>query len=975
MADRTRRHSNSKRLPRNRGMSLDDDLCHQETNAFSRKSQNVPSRPQFRSNLESEMYAKVDSDYSNEGISSADDISDDECEQESDGGRIGSHRHRLVEQRRRSLLHSQSSHRRNQISSGLHEEDAVGMSAKEQELLVTIQEVQRQLSMIQVQTEKSQDEMVPSLKDSRRRLIMVSNRLPISFTRDEVTGEWTFTMSSGGLVTALNGIRDEVPFIWIGWLGEEVAQEDQEQVREKLANEFNCVPVFLPKELAARYYNDFSNDILWPIFHYVPLPMFRPGSEKKFDFRPWEAYKLANKRFAQAVHQVYREGDFVWVHDYHLMMLPSLLRKRHPKATIAWFLHTPFPASDVYRMLPVGQPILRGLLGADLLGFHTYDYARHFLSACSRIDGPCSTPKGIELQDHFTAVGVYPIGIDPDHFQKLVDAEMTQQRIKELCSRFAGKKIIIGVDRMDYIKGIPHRMLSMERFLTMYPKYRENVVLIQVAVPSRTSVLEYQNLAANVNEMVGRINGRFSTIEHSPVHYIHRSVRPHELVALYNVADVCLVTSLRDGMNLVSHEYVMCQVRECSARREGPGVLVLSEFAGSAQSLSGAIRVNPWNTNDIATALDYALNLLPKDREYRHMNLLRYVKTHSASFWGKSFLTDLEYKVTRPISGTKLSKLPFEDIVKSYAQTSNRLILLNVDNILMGGGTPQRTTMTPPKPAGKRVLEALCADPQNTVFVFSAHVQSVLTSWVRDPRVGIVAESGYYCRFPKSGEWHTLPEEVDLSWKKVVRPIMQYFTERTPGSRIEIKDSSMIWHYGETDSIFGPMQARDMLLNLEDVLCNLPLEVLPGPNRVIVRLQGIQKIKVLEEVMKRCTHESTGGHHPLDFLLCIGDADDETLFTFFRKYHDTIANQGAATPHTEKQSEGSMDTDRSDDSSTRTVQRLQSIDTNVFSNQAGIYTCHVGTVKKSSAMFYFEGSNDVISLLRGLASGCQIASS
>lgn len=945
MADQTRRHSNSIRLSRNRGMSLDDDLCHQETATFFGKSRNLSSRSQLKSNLVSEMYAKANSDYSNEEISSSGDESDDA----SDGGRRGSHRQRLIEQRRRSLLHSQSSYRRNQTVLGVYEEeDGMEMSAKEQELMVNIQEVQRQLSMIQVQTEKSQDEMLPSLKDSRRRLIMVSNRLPISFTRDEVTGEWTFTMSSGGLVTALNGIRDEVPFIWIGWLGEEVAQEDQDQVREKLAKEFNCLPVFLSKELAARYYDDFSNDILWPIFHYVPLPMFRPGSEKKFDFRPWDAYKLANKRFAQAVHQVYREGDFVWVHDYHLMMLPSLLRKRHPKATIAWFLHTPFPASDVYRMLPVGQPILRGLLGADLLGFHTYDYARHFLSACSRIVGAYTTPKGIEWQDHFTAVGVYPIGIDPDHFQKLLDAETTQQRIQELCTRFAGKKIIVGVDRMDYIKGIPHRMLSMERFLTMYPKYRENVVLIQVAVPSRTSVVEYQNLAANVNEMVGRINGRFGTIEHSPVHYIHRSVRPHELVALYNVADVCLVTSLRDGMNLVSHEYVMCQVRECSERRVGPGVLVLSEFAGSAQSLSGAIRVNPWNTNDIATALDYALNLMPKDREYRHMNLLRYVKTHSASFWGKSFLTDLEYMTTRPTSGTKLTKLPFEEIIHCYTQSSNRLILLNVDNILMGEGSQQRTAITPPKPVGKRVLETLCADPRNTVLVFSAHARSVLISWLRDPRVGIVAESGYYFRFPKSDEWQTLTGEVDLSWKKVVRPIMQYFTERTPGSRIEIKDSSMIWHYGETDSIFGPMQARDMLLNLEDVLCNLPLEVLPGSNRVIVRLQGIQKTAILEELMRRSTQESDRNHRPLDFLLCIGDADDDTLFAYFRKYHDSITNQDAAGPQTVKQTETSMVTSRDNDSSTRIMRPLQTNDTNVFSSQAAIYTCHVGSVKKSS---------------------------
>ncbi|KAI9920843.1 hypothetical protein PsorP6_002634 [Peronosclerospora sorghi] len=530
------------------------------------------------------------------------------------------------------------------------DEDMMEMNAREQELLVNIQELQRQLSMVQIQTDKPQEEIVPPMLDARHRLIMVSNRLPISFHRNENTGEWSFSMSSGGLVTALNGIRDQVPFIWIGWLGEEIPHDEQSKVREKLAREFNCVPVFLSKEIAARYYNGFSNDILWPIFHYVPLPLFRPGSEKKFDFRQWDAYKLANKRFAQAVNQVYREGDFVWVHDYHLMMLPKLLRSRHPLCKVGWFLHTPFPSAEMYRMLPVGKEILEGLLGADLLGFHTYDYARHFIAACARLPGASTSPKGVELGNHFSGIGVFPIGIDPEHFENILNSDPTQKRIQELTTKFAGRKIIIGVDRMDYIKGIPHKLLAMERFLSLYPERRKDVVLIQIGVPSRTGVEEYQHLAASVNEMVGRINGRFGTLTHSPVHYIHQSVTPSELVALYNLADVCLVTSIRDGMNLVSHEYVMCQSQSCEPHRDGPGVLILSEFAGSAQSLSGAIRVNPWNTTDMANALRYALELPLMEREYRQTNLHRYVKTHTASFWGRSFLSDLEDAVSRSAS-------------------------------------------------------------------------------------------------------------------------------------------------------------------------------------------------------------------------------------------------------------------------------------------------------------------------------------
>ncbi|TMW60904.1 hypothetical protein Poli38472_000946 [Pythium oligandrum] len=831
------------------------------------------------------------------------------------------------------------------------EDDIINMNAREQELLANIQELQRQLSMVQIQTEKPQEEIVPPMVDSRqRRLIMVSNRLPISFQRNETTGEWSFKMSSGGLVTALNGIRDQVPFIWIGWLGEEIAQEDQNKVREKLAKEFNCVPVFLSKEIASRYYNDFSNDILWPIFHYVPLPLFRAGDEKKFDFRLWDAYKLANKRFAQAVNQVYRDGDYVWIHDYHLMTLPSLLRKRHPKCKIGWFLHTPFPSAEMFRQLPVGKQILEGLLGADLLGFHTYDYARHFLSACSRIQGATTSPKGIEREDHFSSVGVFPIGIDPEHFENVMMKDETQTRIKDLIAKFEGYKIIIGVDRMDYIKGIPHRLLAMERFLSMYPERRENVVMIQIGVPSRTGVVEYQNLISSVNELVGRINGQYGTLTHSPVHYINRSVTPSELVALYNVADVCLVTSLRDGMNLVSHEYVMCQTRSCEPHREGPGVLVLSEFAGSAQSLSGAIRVNPWNTADMAAALEYSLNLPLMEREYRQTNLHRYVKTHSASFWGKSFLSDLEFAVSRPSSSRKLVTLPSMDVMNAYSRSKKRMIVLDYEGTLLEEAH-QRSTIAPPKAFVKRLIETLAADKKNTVLLVSGHERSVIGSWLNDRRVGVVAESGYFYRLPHTDEWEMMTGDHDPSWKKVVRPIMQYFTERTPGSFIETKESSLTWHYGETDQIFGPMQARDMQVNLEDVLCSLPLEIIQGTNRVEVRLQGITKTVIIEEILKLMEQSPTspvvGGGSPtrpsasqaIDFVFCAGNGlEDDDVFSFFNECQER-AQKPSKTPT---------------GAST------------ALSSKANVFTCHIGA-NKTEAMYYMERPSDLVRVLRSLA--------
>ncbi|KAG1713046.1 hypothetical protein DVH05_000776 [Phytophthora capsici] len=837
---------------------------------------------------------------------------------------------------------------------------------------------------VQIQTDKPQEEIVPPMMDARHRLIMVSNRLPVSSQRNEATGERTFSMSSGGLVTALNGIRDQVPFIWIGWLGEEIPHDEQSAVREKLTKEFNCIPVFLSKEIAARYYNDFSNDILWPIFHYVPLPLFRPGSEKKFDFRQWDAYKLANKRFAQAVNQVYREGDFVWVHDYHLMMLPSLLRARHPHCKIGWFLHTPFPTAEMYRMLPVGKEILEGLLGADLLGFHTYDYARHFIAACGRVPGASTSPKGVEIGDHFSAIGVFPIGIDPEHFEDILNSEATQKRVQELATKFAGCKVIIGVDRMDYIKGIPHKLLAMERFLSLYPERRKDVVLIQIGVPSRTGVQEYQHLAASVNEMVGRINGRFGTLTHSPVHYIHRSVPPSELVALYNVADVCLVTSIRDGMNLVSHEYVMCQSQSCEPHREGPGVLILSEFAGSAQSLSGAIRVNPWNTTDMANALGYAMDLPLMEREYRQTNLYRYVKTHTASFWGRSFLADLEDAVSQPRAVVKkLVRLPTVEVLGAYARSNHRLLVLDYEGTLFDdltntGPSQQRGNVAPPKPFVKRLIEALANDPKNTVVLVSAHDRNVIRSWLTDHRVGVVAESGYFYRLPNDEEWQVMTEDTDPSWKKVVRPIMQYFTERTPGSRIDSKESSLTWHYGETDPIFGPMQARDMQVNLEDVLCNLPLEVVQGTNRVEVRLQGVTKTLLLDEILKQFQPESEPNspvsrgarlsprqsrrqHLPppqLDFVFYAGNGvEDDELFLYFKEHLELARKEEGPS----QQPSGGNDVLLPPSLSISTGDA-----TSALSKRANVFTCHIGG-NKTEAMFHLERPSDLARMLRALA--------
>ncbi|TNY17195.1 hypothetical protein DMC30DRAFT_370105 [Rhodotorula diobovata] len=516
------------------------------------------------------------------------------------------------------------------------------------------------------------------LSNQGGQLIVVANRLPVSVTADpKAEGGYRFSVSSGGLASALSGCKKKMDFVWIGWPGFDVPEIDREFITKKLSEDFSCIPVYISDEVAERYYNGFSNSILWPFFHYHP-------GEIQFDETDWLAYRQANLLFAEAVQKEVKSGDIVWVQDYHLCLVPVYLRdllgrdaasmgengqrdvnamfegltvstegakgvrKQGPTGVngthganfvgdvqIGFFLHTPFPSSEVFRTLPVRREILLGILNCDLIGFHTYDYARHFLSSCSRLLGVKCTPNKIELVGRHATVGTFPIGIEPGQFLEALQQEQVQQRVATLRRRFEDVKLIVGVDRLDYIKGVPQKLHAMEVFLEEHPEWIGKVVLVQVAVPSRQDVEEYQNLRAMVNELVGRINGRFGTVDWMPIHFMHRSVPFSELTALYTVSDACLITSTRDGMNLVAYEYIACQ-------QQSHGVLILSEFAGAAHSLNGSLIVNPWNTAETGEAIHQALTMAPDEREEAHRKLFRYVSQYTASHWGTEFVAELQ---------------------------------------------------------------------------------------------------------------------------------------------------------------------------------------------------------------------------------------------------------------------------------------------------------------------------------------------
>ncbi|EDO17851.1 hypothetical protein Kpol_1043p41 [Vanderwaltozyma polyspora DSM 70294] len=465
-------------------------------------------------------------------------------------------------------------------------------------------------------------------------IIVVSNRLPVTINKNKQTGEYDYTMSSGGLVTALQGLKKASTFQWYGWPGLEIPDDEKEKVKKDLLEKFNAVPIFMSDEIADLHYNGFSNSILWPLFHYHP-------GEINFDENAWLAYNEANMTFANEIAKNMKSNDLIWVHDYHLMLLPEMLRNHINKnkntlqnIKLGWFLHTPFPSSEIYRILPVRQEILKGVLSCDLLGFHTYDYARHFLSSVQRVLNVNTLPNGVEYQGRFVNVSAFPIGIDVDTFTDGLKQSSVIKRIQELKETFKGCKIIVGVDRLDYIKGVPQKLHAIEVFLNEHPEWIGKVVLVQVAVPSRGDVEEYQYLRSTVNELVGRINGQFGTVEFVPIHFMHKSIPFNELISLYAVSDICLVSSTRDGMNLVSYEYIACQ-------EEKKGQLILSEFTGAAQSLNGAIIVNPWNTDELSDALNEALTLPEEKKEANWEKLYKYISKYTSAFWGETFVHEL----------------------------------------------------------------------------------------------------------------------------------------------------------------------------------------------------------------------------------------------------------------------------------------------------------------------------------------------
>jgi trehalose 6-phosphate synthase/phosphatase len=683
------------------------------------------------------------------------------------------------------------------------------------------------------------------------RLLVVSNRLPVTVRARD--GSAAVERSAGGLATGLSGPHERMGGLWIGWPGpdEGLSEGARAEVAQRLAEE-RLVPVPLSAEEVARYYEGYSNEVLWPLFHYAVARLPQ-------DVRDFEVYERVNERFAAAVIERYQPGDLVWIHDYQLMLVPELVRERIPDARIGFFLHIPFPSSEIFRILPQRERILEGLLGSDLVGFHAAAFVRHFASSALRLLGTPTEVDRLHWRGRSVRLGVFPMGVDAAAFSQMAETPEVLTAVR--AHRDVGSRLLVGIDRLDYTKGIPRRLAALEALLRHRSDLRGRVRLVQVAVPSRENVGAYRELRDEVEAMVGRLAGEFATSSWSPVHYLYRSLSQEEVVSLYRAADAVLVTPLRDGMNLVAKEFV-------ASRPDGDGVLVLSEFAGAAAELSEALLVNPYDVERTAAVLERALEL-PEDERRARMAVLRHrVMTYDVHWWARSLISRLEQAGAAPERGPSLSPAPAVRDAIARARSAEHLgLLLDYDGTLVPfAATPD---LAAPDQELVALLRRLAARPGAEVDVVSGRKRDTIDRWLGGLPIALHAEHGLWSRAP-GGAWHAA-DVGPVSWREPVREILRGFADRTPGSLVEEKTAGFAWHYRAADPEFGSAQAKELIFHLSTALANVPVEILPGDKVVEVRPHGVHKGLAVRDVLSRAP--------PDKLLFAMGDdRTDEDLF-------------------------------------------------------------------------------------------------
>lgn len=690
----------------------------------------------------------------------------------------------------------------------------------------------------------------------KKRLIIVSNRLPV--TVDEENG---VQQASGGLITAINSYLEKQSLdmysgvFWAGVPG--CAEEVWSNAAEKITNSsFTYIPVFPSQADYDGYYNGHSNSVIWPLFHYFP-------SYANYNANSYEAYLKINEFFAETLLKDLQPNDTVWVHDYHLLPLCALLRKERPDLTIGFFLHIPFPSFEIFRLLPKKwqEDVLKGMLGADLIGFHTIDYTSHFLQSILMVLGLDNDRHLINYDNRLIKVDVFPISIDFKKFISAYDDEKVVALRNAFYKEMNGRKIIFSVDRLDYTKGVQNRLEGYEYFLRQNPQYHEKVVFIMVIVPSRDTIATYAEKKKGIDEQISRINSEIGNIHWVPVIYQYNHLVFEEMIALYTACDLALITPLRDGMNLVSKEFV-------ASRKDKKGALVISEMAGAARELTDALTINPNDISEIADKIKCGLEMSEEEQMYRMDTMQKRISSYDVKAWADDFMTELKAikEKQQPFKIKFMDGATRTHLYQTYLSSARRLLLLDYDGTLVSFSA--NPALAIPDEALLKLLKTLCETPENDVFLISGRSSAWLEKNFGQLPINLIAEHGARYKW-KNNEWAT-EVQTNNEWKSQVHNIMDIYVRRCANSFVEEKDFSMVWHYRNASVEQGKLRALELSSELNEYIHNRNLQVLMGNKIVEVRQSGINKGTSIINVIDKENY---------DFIFAVGDdKTDEDMF-------------------------------------------------------------------------------------------------
>ncbi len=683
--------------------------------------------------------------------------------------------------------------------------------------------------------------------------IIVSNRLPIKISRDE-EDDLIYLPSEGGLATGLGSIYKQGGNIWIGWPGLPVNKgKEKAEICEELKKE-NMSPVFLSASEIEDFYEGFSNETLWPNFHYF-------NQYAVYDEDLWKAYQKVNRKFAKAIESHLEEGDTLWIHDYQLLLLPAMVREIKQNLSIGFFLHIPFPSYESFRLLPWRRELLHGMMGADFLGFHTYDDMRHFLSSVNRLAGIGNSNGQITVGNRPVLADALPMGIDYVKYADTAALPDTLDREVRYRTSLGDVKPILTIDRLDYSKGIPQRLIAFERFLEENKGFHGQVSLLMVVVPSRDNVPKYAQLREEIELLVGRINGKFGRMNWTPIHYFYRSFPLNALSAFYRMAHVALVTPMRDGMNLVCKEFI-------ASKLDKKGVLILSEMAGASKELSDAILINPNNIEQMVSALKEALTM-PEEEQMRRMEIMQNsLKRYNIHSWVNLFMERLDFIKQEQAN---LQTKPVNEEIKSqlksnYAKAKNRIIFLDYDGTLVGfHANPEDSK---PDKELISILKKLSDDPKNKVVIISGRDKDTLGNWLSGLKIDLITEHGVWYKKYKE-DWEKFVD-LDDSWQEEFMNILEMYVNRTPGSFVEKKDYSLVWHYRKVETGLGEMRTRELTSHLKYISSEKDIQIMEGQKIVEVKNSQVNKGFAAAEWVKNQNY---------DFIMACGDdrTDEDTF--------------------------------------------------------------------------------------------------